>query len=189
MNKSFLTPATALIVSLLLMACSSYQVKTDFDETTDFSTLSTFAWTEANPVKDTDSAPSPLLVARIHDAITANLQAKQYVLANAGKKPDFLVNFVLESKERTGVTASPYSFGLGFHHHNFYSSTTVSTYQFTEGSIAIDFYMSEDKRPIWRGSANKNFMGFHADVSVEQVTEVVNRVLQAFPPTKEQTKK
>jgi len=188
MNKSTLPSLILMLICFLPAACSTYQVKTDLDKSADFSSLRTFAWLNEQSISlnsTASSLPSPLLVKRIQQSVKQHLSNKQLRQANPAEDPDFLIKLTLESRDRAGVRARPHNFGLGltYHYHDsLFGYSSVETYHYTEGSISLDFYLSKNQRPIWRGSANKNFLGFHADVSQQTVDKVISDILQSFPP-------
>ncbi len=186
---NFCRTAKKLLILSLLMAllggCSSYRVITDFDQQASFSGLNTFNWfAEVNHQAASPEAPSPLLVQRIKRAINSELANQGFVLVEADAQSDFKVNVVLSNRKKQGVRSRPFSFGvgLGIYHDHFLFTNSYETYEITEGSLAIDIYEGRDNSPIWRGSANKNFIGFDQDVSVATVQEVVRSILATFPP-------
>ena len=177
--RSFFT----LVLILWISACTTYRIKTDVSDEANFFSLHTYSWFEEIESQDTSIVPSPLLISRLKKTIDLQLAQKGYKLVEPFEDPDFKVNFILESKDKQGIRARPFSLGigLGIHPHSLLLHNQYETYEYTKGSLSIDLYRGSDNTPLWRGSANKNFIGFNADVSSETVTKVVQDIFAPLP--------
>lgn len=94
--------AFPLIAALLLTACQTANVHTDFDPAAPFAAYRTYSWL---PV-ETPRGMNPIMFRRVKDSIDRSLAARGYTQAEPG---DFAISFTLERRERTEV----HDFGYG----------------------------------------------------------------------------
>ena len=175
-----LVPALAFCAAL---ACSTLRVSDDYDPAVDFAKYHTYAWLPDQPTPTgRPRLDSPLVQDRIHKAIDAALAAKGYRLS--AESPDFLVRYDLTAERRVDVSTydTPYYSRYGY--RMALPETVVREYD--EGSLIIDVADAQQKRVIWRGIGQARLRGESAPTDPaqvkERVDEVVNGVLEKFPP-------
>jgi hypothetical protein len=167
----------AAAAGLLLAACSSFSVDSNYDPQASFEGLRTYAWRE--PVQE---AGDPLALKLIRDAADAELGARGYAPAAAG--PDFTIGALVVVRQKVDVQFMDdywgYSYRYGGPH---WSSTYVTTYD--EGSIVLDIASGATGEPMWRGSAT-GIVDTSATPEERQqrIREAVSAVLAEFPPKK-----
>ncbi|MGY0407236.1 MAG: DUF4136 domain-containing protein, partial [Polaribacter sp.] len=94
--------------TLVITACSSINVATDYDSKVDFSKYKTFAFYK----KGIDKAKiSDLDKKRILRAIESELMAQGMVKS---KKPDMLVSIFTKSREKVNVSQNNIGWGYGY---------------------------------------------------------------------------
>ncbi|UCB55652.1 MAG: DUF4136 domain-containing protein [Thiotrichales bacterium] len=178
--------AFLIIFAIFVGACSGITVSQDYDTEADFSALRTFAWKldpEAKP--DAQSEMSPLVATRVRNAIERELGAKGITLD--ASSPDFLIDYNLkvESKISSSNVGTTIGFGTGGYHHvgGVVISTAPDIRQYDEGTLYIDFYMSENDRLVWRGISSQVIDKHEApDRVTEQINLNVQKILEQFPP-------
>jgi len=170
-----------LVVVLSLLAffgCSSISVNSEFNESTDFSALKTFAWMLKTPKGDIDlGGVSQLDQERIQDAIAAELANKGYMEIMAGDS-DFHVTYFSRTEERIQVQSMggplirPY-WGMGY----------AEVYQYEEGTLIIDLVDAKQQHIIWRGVA-KGVLNWRGTTGgkTQLIGEAVQKVFAQFPP-------
>ncbi|HQS56000.1 MAG TPA: DUF4136 domain-containing protein, partial [Sediminibacterium sp.] len=133
----------ALGMAVLLFAAScgpALKVSTDFDKNAVFSNYKTFS---VYNLKTTGSV-SQLNADRIVNAIKSELTTKGF--QEAGNNADLIINAVTVLKDKQSVSASTNYYGYGgiYRPYSYWGggmgvgSTTVSTYNYKDGSLIID---------------------------------------------------
>ncbi len=171
----------AAFLALALLACSSVQVKSDWDPEANFAGLRTWAWQSSTPISTGDvRLDDPLVHKRIQAAIRTALDARGYRQAMEGK-PDFEVTYhVAISRKLDAQTIytgyGPYrGWGMGG------TRTVVDEYEV--GTLLIDVVSPATKAVIWRGTAQSRLQDLRTPEEREKrAQEVVDEVLAKFPP-------
>jgi hypothetical protein len=174
------------LVMIGLAACSGVDKRTDYDPGADFSTYHTYEWVTdelmVQPPEGADPRVSALVQQRIRDAIDQSLARKGFRQEQSG---DFAVGFTVGLRDRERVSNwGPY--GSSYRPYGSYdpyrgpygARTTVTSY--TQGTLAIDMFDVQTRRPIWHGRATKIVQD--SDDRPEVIQEIVDSVLADFPP-------
>ena len=153
-------------------------MKYDFDQQANFTDLKTFDWM---PVPEKTGINS-LVVQRVKNAVNAELQAKGLMMTS--NNPDFLIVQHLGKKGKVQVTDwgyeySPYGRYRGAHLRR----GRVSTHEYEEGSLILDFVDAKSKKMIWRGAAKAEVQNVDTPEKSEKlINEAVQEILKNFPP-------
>jgi len=171
------TALAAASAGLLLAACSSFSVDSDYDPQASFEGLRTYAWRE--PV---EAAGDPLTLKLVRDAADAELQARGFVPAGSG--PDFTIGQLIVVRQKVDVQYMDDYWGYSYRYGGpRWSSTYVTTYD--EGSIVLDIAGGATGEPMWRGSATGIVDSTATPEERQQrIREAVREVLLLFPPKK-----
>ena len=166
------------LIGFTVSCASIYGVKHDYDQQANFADLKTFDWM---PVPEKAGINS-LVVQRVKKAVNAELQAKGLMMAS--NNPDFLIAQHLGKKDKVQVTDWGYSYShYGRYRGGYWGSTGVSTYEYEEGSLILDFVDAKSKKMIWRGAAKAEVQNIDTpDKSEKLINEVVQEILKNFPP-------
>jgi len=178
----------SITIVLLISACSSTRIQTDYDRHADFSSYSTIAWYQAaENGKSPTEGPNQLVDRRIRGAISQTLRAKGFTPSEA-KEADLLVTYYtsLNSQMHFHTTHWGYGYGWGCgpcwgYGYGFWpgwTSTTVHTYH--QGTIIIDIIDRNNNQLVWRG-VGTSALGkkSHAE---EKIAQSMSRILEGFPP-------
>ncbi|HTO54278.1 MAG TPA: DUF4136 domain-containing protein [Myxococcota bacterium] len=174
----------ALSLSLWALACSSIDVKQDWDPNADFAKLHTWAWQSSTPsVTGNPRLDDPLVHARIQGALEKALAAKGFAKESV-PRPDFLVAYHIAIQQkldaRTIYTGyGPYRgwYGVGG------AQTVVDEYDV--GTLLVDFIDPDSNSVIWRGSAQSRLQELKTPEERQaRIQTAVDQVLAQFPPTK-----
>jgi hypothetical protein len=174
------------IMVVLVSACSSTRVQTDFDHQADFSSYSTFAWYQ--PVekdKSPTEGPSQLVDRRIRGAISDNLRAKG-LSQNDADTADLVVTYYASLGSRMYFHTTGWSYGWGWGPYWGYgyafwpgwTHTTAHTYH--EGTVIIDIIDRDKGQLVWRGVGTRA-LGKKSH-SEEKIEQSMTRILETFPP-------
>ena len=168
-----------LILMGFVVSCSAiYGVQYDYDKQADFESLKTYDWMTIPEKADIDS----LNVERVKKAVNAELQAKGLMMTS--NNPDFLIAEHLGKKDKVQATNWGYGYGPhGGYRGGYRGPRGVSTYQYEEGSLILDFVDSKSKKMIWRGVAKAEVGNINTlEKNEKLINEAVQEILKDFPP-------
>lgn len=177
-----------LIITLSIVAAScgsTLKVTTDYDKSANFSNYKSFS---IYSVKTTGSV-SQLNADRIVNAIKGEMVAKgfKYVESNG----DLTINAITILKDKQAVSASTNYYGYGglYRPYGYYggmgmaSSTSVSTYNYKDGSLTIEMVDTKSTKMVWQGIGNKEIDGVSKDPDTA-IKNGVNKIMASFPTAK-----
>ncbi|MEM6674070.1 MAG: DUF4136 domain-containing protein [Planctomycetota bacterium] len=167
---------------LVLAACTSNPVLTDFDPAANFASYRTFAFLEPEPVVARPANFNPLIPPRIIDAARRELTAKGLSEASDTSQADLILSFTVGSRDRidvidTGPYYGPGPYGWGA---PYYGGT--ETIQYTEGTLSIDMFDRERKVPVWHGRTSRTVTQKMRENPSETINEAIGEILADFPP-------
>jgi hypothetical protein len=173
--------ATAALLALVLAACSSVQIDTDYDPNADFSALRSYAWlAEKQPPTGDPRIDSALVDARIRGAIEAQL-AEHGLRGVEASEADFLVAYHVAVERRLDVQTLYRSYGRAGWGGAGYSDTVVRDYE--EGTLLIDFLHPETGDLLWRGSAQARLREQRTPEARDRYAHIiVGKIFAAYPP-------
>lgn len=169
-------------ILLLCMACSSISVSTDFDDKIDFAKFSTYSWmpspeTPAQAIQK-ELASNTLIEGRVKRAVDAQLPAKG--LEKTNQDADVLVAFHTGVEDKVDVQNWGYGYGYGWR----YGGGGITTIQYQEGTLILDFIDPATKQLIWRGVAKKVISERTTpEKSEKDINEAVQKILEKYPPS------
>lgn len=164
--------------SVLLAACTTLRVSSDFDHQTSFANYHTYAWLPREHAR----SQNPLAVRHAQEAIDAEMQRKGYALTADLGEADFVVDFTLSAKERLDVQSypalyrGPWIWGRGYY------GNQIDLRTYREGSLVIDIFDGHTHQPVWTGRATKELSQAELEHSRAPVQAATSAVLGAFPP-------
>lgn len=168
-----------LVVAVLLSACTSLRVASDFDKEVDFKNYKTYNFYEKGLEK---LEVNGLDKKRMMAAVDREMQAKGFTRAD---KPDLFVNLVVMKRERTDVYDngfySPWAWRGGWGWGPFWGVGMRSVDRYQEGLFIIDFLDPKTKMHVWHGRGD----GFNLDSfknREERINEGVKEILAQYPP-------
>ena len=167
-----LAPVLALV---LLAACGGMSTTSDYDRAYDFAGATTFAFpSDLGKGSARVGEVSPLVAKRVMADITTALEAKGFGRVESPEDADLVVVPHGGTQEKTEVSSTPYSYT-----YNPWWGDTVDVYQYTEGTMVIDFVDRRTGNLVWRGSATAVVDN---PPKHDKIEEAVTRVLETFPP-------
>ena len=177
-----------MVLVLGLWACTSFNVKTDYDSTADFSTFKTFAFAGLADVNKGGIYDNSLMRKRIESAVERELTSKGLRQVGLNDQADLLVHYWVnvQDKQRlesggtsVGVARGPrggYGWGAGY-------GGGVTTVEYKEGTLILDLVEPAQKQLVWRAT----IVGTLQD-SAEENTELGNKAIakafEDYPPNK-----
>ena len=176
MMKTFkLVPVFLLL--LVLSACSTVSVYSDYDKSVNFEQYKTYAYYKQGIDK---AEISDLDKRRILRAIDNALMAKGFTKSDS---PDLLINIFTKTKEEVNVNQFSagwgYGWGWGWNPYLMYGGPTVTTS--TQGTLFIDFVDAKKKELVWQGEGVGELTR-NVDNKDERIAEFVNKIIAQYPP-------
>lgn len=178
------------VLALLLAACETLRVGSDYDRSADFSRYHTFTLMPRHH----EDVSNPLVVQRVEDDIKADLTRRGYQYVSDPSQADFAVDFTIGSKERTDIHSYPAPWGgpWAWGPRGWYGSpgwwgdpywgNTIDVRQYREGTLSIDVFDDRSHRPVWHGWAKKTLTRADIEHSEAPLRQAVAQVLSRFPP-------
>lgn len=178
-----------LVTAILLAGCASTPVVyTDYDPGISFAEYRTYAWTQK------PEGLSPLAEQRLVAAVDAKLRERGWT-ESTNPQVNLTGSFVTETRYRMdSYSSGPMWGGWGWGGccwgpgwgpgwggwGGFDTTTTMRSY--TYGTLVLDMFDAQTRRPLWRGIA----LGTVSDSPVAQTTAMqagIDRMFAQFPPT------
>ena len=175
-----------LLMVLTLGCASSIDIKHDYDKSQDFSALKTYDWFPEPVIIPGDARTaqerSGLIAKRIKDAVDSELRAKG--LKKDSRNPNFLIVKHLGFDQKINVTDYGYSYGgYGLYYGRAWGGRNIDVYEYTEGTLILDFIDTKTKQLIWRGCAIGTV---DPDKTMEErekrLNKAIAKILAKFPP-------
>ena len=168
-------------VCLVLGACATVRVGSDFDRSANFSGYHAYSWM----AREHHGSRNPLVAQRARDAIQAELTRKGYTSVTDAGSADFVVDFTIGSQERRDVESYPVTYADVYWGYpgwwGPYWGTRLDVRQYREGTLAIDIFDAHSHRPVWHGWAKKELTQSDMERSEAPIREAVQKVLSRFP--------
>jgi len=184
MKKIILSNLFILYI-FILSGCSTLNVTTDYDKSIDFSKYKTFNF---YTLKISESV-SQLNQERILKSIKNEMVKKGFV--EKGDAPDVQVNVTAILQDKQSVSTNTYGYGGYYRPYGWgggYGATTsVSVYNYKDGSLIIDVIDATTQKLVWQGIGNKEIdsPSKNPDVTIQNA---VTKIMYNFPPGKKATK-
>lgn len=183
-NALRLLPWIALV---LLSACSSVDVHTDYDQSVNFAGYSTYFWKH---VPETDN---PLMANRIVNNVDGQLQAKGWRKVPEDQAQTALAAHVVTEKDQRVETYSSgwgwgpgwYGWGMGGMGMGAPMMSTSDIVTYTVGTLIVDLYDVKSQRAIWHGTASETISDDPED-NREKIDEGLRKMFAGFPPGSQQ---
>ena len=158
--------------ALLLPGCASIQVRSDYDDTTDFGKYQTFRMLDRKGPRQ--AAPGMNRLNRlVAEDLKRELEARG-LRAIAQGPPDLLVGFHTDVKNRISVTEEWYPYRWRG------PRRSVSVDSYKEGTLVVDLIDRAAEAVVWRGWATGAFRS--PEEAEAKVHKAVVKVLEQFPP-------
>ncbi len=171
----------ALAVGLTFAACETIGVTIDYEPSTSFSNLETWAWLEERPGHEADTRPGRALVgAPMRRAVREELAARGYRELTSGE-PDFYVLHHAAVNKKLDLHSVP----RHYDHSAGWTMIGTETYvtEYEEGTLVLDVIEPERRDLIWRGTAEARIdRSAGPEKREERIRKAVRKMLDRFPP-------
>lgn len=179
--------SAVLLLILGLSACTTFDVKTDHDPTMDFTKFKTFTFVGLAEAEKGGIYDNSLKHKRIEAAVERELTGKGLQQLDLNQGPDLLVYYWYSTKEKqqiqsTGPTAGAYGWRGGYGWGAGYGST-VTTYEYTEGTLILDLVEPTKKELVWRATIVGTLQDTPKD-NIELGNKAIAKAFEDYPPKK-----
>jgi hypothetical protein len=155
-------------------ACSTLDVKTNYNPSANFAQYRTYAWL---PVQDRSQAAQLFVGSpaegRLKGDVAQALAKRGIVPAAQGQRPDFLISYHVGTEQKVNVTDWGYGWGP-------WMGPDVSAYSYTQGTLILDFVDPNTQQAFWRGYASDVINDPGSGGS--KIDEAVAKMLEKYPP-------
>ena len=174
------------IIVFCFQACSSFDVKTDFDPSADFTKFRTFAFTGMTDLNKGGILDNSLTRRRLESAISRELTTKGLRQVESDQNPDLLVHYWLGVQEKqrlqdTGPPVGAYGWRGRYAWGPAYGG--VTTYEYKEGTLIVDLVEAVKKELVWRATMMANVDGT-AQENIELGNKAIRKAFEGYPPSK-----
>lgn len=143
----------AFAATLALAGCASGpEIRTDTNPSANFAAYQTFGF---YPELATDRAGyETVFTARLKDSTRRQMEAKGYRYSETD--PDLLLNFYANVQDKQEIRSTPASVGYYGYRGAFgygFSTPTVETVEYKEGTLTIDLVDPKSKTLVWNATA------------------------------------
>lgn len=176
-------------VLMLLSACSSVTINTDYAIDNNFTAYKTYAWHPGPPMssRHLDEMGGDIFNARVRRAVDQTLSSKGFTKSD---KPDFYVNYNVVTEQRMSIdsynTYAGYGPGWGWYGPGWgwYGNNVQTTVRYyTQGTLILDMIDAKTGKLVWRGTAAGPINEAKTPQKrVQQIDETIQRMLANFPP-------
>ena len=168
-----------VLLLLVLGACSSVRVASDFDKNVDFTPFKTYAFYK-NGIDKVEI--SDLDKKRILRSIDEAMSAKGFTKSET---PDLLINIFTKAREQVNVNQfnAGWGYGWGYGWNPYLWGGNTNVYTTTEGTLYIDLIDAKKKEMIWQGEGVGSLTQNSGDKDT-RIKEFVSKILEQYPPQK-----
>lgn len=173
-----------LFAVMVLAACSTLSVTSDWDPAVDFSKFRTFYILE-----NEEPSVNQLVDQRIRGAIVADLMAKGWQQAESQDKADLAFGYQVTTEGRTTYQTVHTGWGsYGFRSNRMHWSGSVGTsrttqFNYTVGTLVIAAFGVENKELVWEASGSDTVNPSSSpEQSTQRINAAVQQILKGFPP-------
>lgn len=178
--QGWLGGMVALLAVCFAVGCTSIDVKTDFDQTVDFSRFKTFAFTGITDLNQSGVLDNSLLRHRIETGIERELRQKGLTQTGLDQNPDLLVHYWVGVKDKQQVHSTGPAYGGGYGWGAGYGGG-VSTYEYREGTLVTDLVEPTKKTLVWRASIVADLKDSVKE-NAELTNKAIKKAFENYPP-------
>jgi hypothetical protein len=181
MTRTLASSAVALLIALAACA-SGPKVRSDADPAANLSSYKTFGYFDR--LSTDQSAYTTILTSRLKDSTRRELEQRGYQYAQT--KPQLLVNFHVNVRDRTDVQSTPtaggyYGYRAGMYHGWAGYPQSVETVHYKEGTLGIDLVDASKQQLLWQGVAEGKIKKASLENPAPAIDQVVAQIFSKFP--------
>ena len=189
--KTFLKLFSFALIVVIISACSSIKVTTDYDKTVDFTQLKTFEY--YGWAAESDKILNQLERDRIEATFGDEFRKRGLTYVESGGDMIVTLFVMIENKTQYNTTTT----GMGHGGYGGYygygpgwgwgpgmgmsmSTTTVQEYNYTVGTLVIDIYHAADEKLIWE-SIGKGTVDDNPQKREKNLPKTIAQIMAQYP--------
>jgi hypothetical protein len=180
------------LVFIFLYACSPLTVTSDWDKATNFDSFTSYSlypWDKHN-----DSIVNPFQKERLIAAMKDQMNMRGYQYQEEGG--ELVVSLYITLKNQTGYNSYTDHYGMygpgwgygvpwGFYGGAYggfggVSTTTVTPYNYTEGTFVVDVFNAKDKKLAWQ-AIGSGVVGDNPQKTSDNIPKGMAKMFASFP--------
>jgi hypothetical protein len=179
--------AAAAVAPMLLGACTTLPVTTDYNPAIGIGACRTYGWATEHYGTATQPAAfgNPINAERLRAAIDANLKARGLQPAAEHSHPDCMVGYAIGTRVVADGFAGPgfgYGFGYGWGRRGWgawgaYDWPPV----YNEGRVSVDLFDMKSHAPIWHASVPTNVGDLTGSDAEARISAAAAAIFTKFP--------
>ncbi len=179
---------TIFLPIALLFGCAAPAPLIDFDPSYDFSNDKTFAFVSENPLIRAEGSEggNPLLEGRLMQITENVMAARGFTRVSDRESADLAIGFTVGARDKIQVNSYPEPYRAGYGGWGwgggYYYGESVDVRQYTEGTLSVDIYDPQSRRPVWHGRAVRKITKDMQENPGEALTIILNDIFASFPP-------
>lgn len=181
------TLAVSALATAFLAGCATTRApdtRVDYDKSSDFSVYRTFGFPAET---GTDRGGySTLVTSYFKNSVTTAMEARGYKYA--AENPDLLVNFFMNTTDRTEYRGSRMGAGYGYYGYRYGLYSPWPMYEdqprsitYKYGTINVDIVDAEKKQLIWEGVAEGRVPQEAMENPKVTINAIVTELMQQYP--------
>jgi Domain of unknown function (DUF4136) len=184
MKKVTLKNFLLIVTAGIFFSCTpSLLVNSDYDKSANFSAYKTFSLYNLS----TSGSVSKINADRIASSIKKEMISKGFTENKTN--PDLMVNAVTVLKDKIALSATTNYYGYGglYRPYGYWAPagrvagyTTVSSYEYKDGSLIIDVVDAKTEKMIWQGTASAEIQKKPKNPE-EVIGHTVTKIMSGFP--------
>lgn len=181
-----IVPVLVAALGMMVAGCATTrapETRVDYDRSADFSVYRTFGFPQET---GTDRGGySTLVTSYFKDSVRTAMEARGYKYTE--ERPDLLVNFFMNTTERTEVHSTRRNNGFGYYGYRYGLYTAWPLYEedrtvtYKVGTINIDIVDAEKKQLIWEGIAEGRVTKEALENPQVTINGVVTELMRQYP--------
>lgn len=179
--KAIAMLVTTLAGASLLVGCASNPVTSDYDNAADFSKYRSFNFAAQDAAQG--EPYKSLLDKRLEAAITNEMQARGYVLVEAGAGTDLVIDYHahVEDKQKIVSSPEPMHWGRGWYDPWPTYNSNVRTVDYKQGTLIINLVDAASKQMVWQGTMQGTVKRSDLENPSAAVANAVTRIFSEYP--------
>jgi hypothetical protein len=181
-----IVPVLVAALAVMVAGCATTrapETRVDYDRSADFSVYRTFGFPKET---GTDRGGySTLVTSYFKDSVRTAMEARGYKYTE--ERPDLLVNFFMNTTERTEIHSTRTNNGFGYYGYRYGLYTAWPLYEedrtvtYKVGTINVDIVDAEKKQLVWEGVAEGRITKEAMDNPRVAINGVVTELMRQYP--------
>ncbi len=187
LNSKIVFRAAAVVAPMLLGACTTLPVTTDYNPVVGIGVCHTYAWaTEHYNTTSPAAFANPLNGERLRSAIEANLNARGLRPAAEHTHADCLVGYAIGSRlmaDQFGDWRVGYGYGYGWRRGwgGWAGWGPYDAPVYNEGRISVDIFDVKSHTPIWHATVESNAGDLTGSDAAARINAAAAAIFTKFP--------